>query len=77
MFPLDQHSGADRLFMAGNAARFIRVAESQHLSVQLIQIRCHGKRHPVITPEVTGFSLDPALFMTGSRRAELAGKAPM
>ena len=53
------------------------MAQRQHLLVQLIEIRRYRNGHPVIAPEIAGFAFDPALFMAGTGRAELARESPV
>ena len=70
---LDQ-SRAHRLTVSGDLASFILATGGEQLRVEFGQVTCFGDRHPVITPEVAGLALDPALLVRLRRRAKSLSK---
>ena len=64
------------LFSAGGA-KCILLAGTQELPVEIGDILCFRHRHPVIAPEVSGFSFNAALLVRLGRRAKLRCEPPV
>src|SRR5690349_21208063 len=77
MLLLGSHRGPDIVLPPRDGPLLVCLTPCPQLPVELFQITRLRYRDPVITPEIPGLALDPALLMRRRRRTELGREPPV